>query len=285
VKTASIKHDKWYIECIPDDGARISLLRYAGYDLLTTAPVDFKAPAADYGEYEKRPVYGYDDCFPSVDACIHPTGNYQIRDHGQLCWLKWNVISEADKLICSTECKNPNISFTRILKPGKDEINWKYNILNNSDKVLEFLLVVHPLMPLQEITRIQVPGFRSVSREGQPGKLNICTPSELNVHLLSISKSKFEMLYIEEVKEGRILLGFKNRINLVIEYDFTQFPTIGIWWNNSGYPDEPGRRRSECAFEPISGINSNLAQTYRTGRYLNVGAHDTFEWNIYWKIG
>ena len=75
-----------------------------------------------------------------------------------------------------------------------------------------------------------------------------------------------------------------NGINLLMEYDRALFPTIGIWWNNSGYPDENGLRRSECAFEPISGINSNLEETYRYGRYLNIGAFDAFEWNIYWKV-
>jgi hypothetical protein len=284
MKTVSVNYGKWDIKCIPDDGARISVLRYAGYDLLTKAPADFKPPSADYGEFEKRPVYGYDDCFPTVDACTHPTGNYQIRDHGQLCWLKWHVTSVDGRLICSADCDMPKIRFTRTLETGKDEINWKFNILNDSGGPIEFLMVVHPLMPLHEISCIMVPAFRSAALEGSSEKLNINNPSELNEFLLNSVKGSFVMLYLYDVNEGKVMLGFRNGVSLLMEYDPALFPTLGIWWNNSGYPDEEELRRSECAFEPISGINSNLEETYRNGRYLKLGAADTFDWNIRWRI-
>ena len=83
--------DNWHIEYIPDDGARIAALRYAGHDLLSSPPVSFRSPERFYGEYETRPVYGYDDCFPTVDPCLCPGGEYQYRDHGELCWQQWNT--------------------------------------------------------------------------------------------------------------------------------------------------------------------------------------------------
>ena len=47
----------WHIQCIPEEGARISKLLYAGSNLLTTALPGFKPPDKFYGEYETRPVY------------------------------------------------------------------------------------------------------------------------------------------------------------------------------------------------------------------------------------
>ncbi len=45
----------------PDDGARIGRLSYKGMDLLTTPLEQKQVPAKDYGKFETRPVYGYDD--------------------------------------------------------------------------------------------------------------------------------------------------------------------------------------------------------------------------------
>jgi hypothetical protein len=74
----------WHVECLPEDGARISVLKYFGNDLLTPKTSCFKKPEKDYGEFELRPVYGYDDCFPTVDKCSYPEGNFECRDHGEL---------------------------------------------------------------------------------------------------------------------------------------------------------------------------------------------------------
>ena len=284
MNTTILKYENWHIECQPDDGARISVLRYAGYDLLTTAPVNFRAPATDFGEYEKRPVYGYDDCFPSVSACIHPTGKYKIRDHGLLCWLKWKVKTSVNSMICTTECDEPKVRFTRTLELTREAINWKFDISNHSDKSLEFLLVVHPLMPLHEITDVSVPGFKSISIRGDSGDVPAKNPSDLNRYLLKVDKGGYKMLYLLGVNAGRIKLGFRNGMNLVMEYDHSLFHALGIWWNNSGYPDEEGIRRSECAFEPVPGINSNLEETYKSGQYLCTGPDTSFEWNIIWRI-
>ncbi|NQT91889.1 MAG: hypothetical protein HQ559_03940, partial [Lentisphaerae bacterium] len=63
---------KWEVECVAGDGGRISRLSFAGRDLLTGPPADFRPPTLDYGTYEERPVYGYDDCLPTVVACEYP---------------------------------------------------------------------------------------------------------------------------------------------------------------------------------------------------------------------
>src|SRR5664279_3911135 len=70
----------WYVQCLPEDGARISVLRYEGQDLLTAIPSSFKAPDKFHGEYEIRPVYGYDDCFPTVESCLSLDKSIEYRD-------------------------------------------------------------------------------------------------------------------------------------------------------------------------------------------------------------
>jgi len=44
MKTLDAVIGKWFIQCIPEDGARISVLQYEGIDLLTGSPSSFKPP-------------------------------------------------------------------------------------------------------------------------------------------------------------------------------------------------------------------------------------------------
>jgi len=83
----SFRFKHWFVRYAPSDGGRIGILRYKGIDLLTTAPDCFKPPLEDFGAYELRPVYGYDDCFPSVSACRYPGLTWEVPDHGEVCWL------------------------------------------------------------------------------------------------------------------------------------------------------------------------------------------------------
>ncbi len=284
MKTININFEDWQIECIPDDGARISVLRYAGFDLLTTKPLAFKAPVKDYGEYETRPVYGYDDCFPSVSACKHPVENFFIRDHGQLCWLKWDVKVEGHRLICSTECDEPNVRFTRTLEFLKSSVNWKFDIENKTGKSLDFIHVIHPLMPLGDITKVDVPGFKTVFERENLKLTSIVNSSDLNDQLLKIKPGNFQMLFLSELNDGFIILSYQNKLKLKMSFDHKVFPTLGVWWNNSGYPAEQGLERCECAFEPVPGTNSNLESTYNDGVYLSVEPDKVFSWECKWKI-
>jgi hypothetical protein len=274
----------WHIQCIPEDGARISVLKYAGHDLLTANQPAFKPPERFYGEYETRPVYGYDDCFPTVDQCIYPNEQFECRDHGELCWMKWQVKLESNKLICHVDCLKPKVNFKRTLEFIGSSLKWEFEVFNISDTMLAFLHVMHALMPLKEIQCIKLPGFNKIIDDINAVGLDLKEAKDIAEHLLDLKSGTFEMLLLKDVKKGLIHLGFKNGLTLKIDYNIELFPTIGIWWNNSGYPDEEGLQRAECAFEPIPGINSNLEQSFADGTCLQVEPGKTLNWEINWNI-
>jgi len=274
----------WYLQCIPKDGARISVLRYEGQDLLTANPPSFKVPDKIHGEYESRPVYGYDDCFPTVDPCIYPDNQQEGRDHGELCWLEWDVQVEGNKLICSVDCLHPNVTFSRILDFAGNKLSWFFQIENTSATKLDFLHVMHPLLPLGQIRSIELPGYSSCFDEINLHELPLKFPLQVSGHLIEVESGFYEMLLLKNIDAGSVKLGFQNNTNLRISFDNKLFPTLGIWWNNAGYPDEAGLRRTECAFEPIPGTCSNLSKSFNDGSYLSVEPGKTLTWIIEWEI-
>ena len=277
-------YGSWEVECLPEDGARISSLKYKGYELLTTAPSSFTSPREDYGEFETRPVYGYDDCFPSCDECIYPELDFKCRDHGQLCWENWDVTQTNNGILCSIEIKEPSVRFTRSLKFTDDSVVWNFEVSNRTTKPLPFLHIMHPLMRLKEIINMELPGFVSIVDENKNVNLPLTSPSGVNIYLKLIKQGDFRMLLMEEIKEGRACITFKNGMILEIGFDPELFPTFGIWWNNSAYPNEDGIRRNECAFEPIPGTSSNLATSFNDGSFLMVEPEKTFDWKVKWEV-
>jgi hypothetical protein len=286
--TDKITHrfSRWELECLPDDGARLSVLRFAGRDLVTTCPADFRPPARDFGEYETRPVYGYDDCFPSIRACAVPdVGWTQIRDHGELCWLKWDVRQSKSRLDCrTTSAVLPTVSFRRSILFADESLTWEFEVSNAGDSPVPFQHVMHPLIPLDQIADVQLPEFESVVDENEGGVLNLATPRECMDFLLGKPRGTATMLLLQHVHAGRATLMFKGGLSLEMEFSAELFPTFGVWWNHVGYPDEHGGLRMECAFEPMPGHTSSLAEVLQRGGQLTVEPHGRTTWNITWKM-
>lgn len=283
-KVIRADYGSWEVECLPEDGARISSLKYKGYELLTKAPSSFTPPRENYGEYETRPVYGYDDCFPSCDECNYPILNFKCRDHGQLCWEKWEVNNTTNALICLVETKEPLVKFTRLLKFTNDAVIWNFEVFNKTSKSLPFLHIMHPLMRLNQVQSIELPEFELIYDENNNINLPLTSPLSVNIYLRLIRLGDFRMLLMKRIKEGRARITFKNSVTLEINFDPELFPTFGIWWNNSAYPNEEGIRRNECAFEPIPGTSSHLEKSYSDGSYLNVLPGQTFSWSVNWSM-
>jgi hypothetical protein len=275
---------KWHIECLPEDGGRISVMRYDGCDLLTSPPSSFTKPEKDWGEYENRPVYGYDDCFPTVDPCNYPGENFRCRDHGEVCYLEWRIVRYGNRIDCSTDCPRPRVSLSRNLIFQDNTLTWNFKINNLSDKALSFLHIMHALIPLHEIKSIELPSFAQAVDENKPARPALKNPGAVNTRLLSLEKGNYLMLILHGMNSGNIGLVFGNGMNLNIEYDKVMFPSLGIWWNNGGYPCDEGIKRSECAFEPIPGTCSNLEKSYNDGVCLNAEPFGNVAWKIKWTI-
>ncbi len=274
----------WKIECMPWDGARISLLQYKGTDLLTKSFQTFRPPEKNYGEYEIRPVFGYDDCFPTVDPCVYPSGFFECRDHGELCWNRWQARFTDNVLYCYTKCCKPKVTFRRSLEFTENAISWQFEVFNLSGDDLPFLHVMHALMPLTAIGDIGFPGFGSLVDESTGDDTGLKSPEEVRDFLLSLDRGSYRMLLLRNINRDYITVGFRNSLKLRIDFPSDLFPTLGVWWNNAGYPDEEGLRRNECAFEPIPGTCSNLSKSFTEGAYLKIQPGKSLKWEITWKI-
>jgi len=275
--------DNWHIEYTPDDGARIVALKYADRDLFTSATVPFRQPDRFYGEYETRPVFGYDDCFPTVDQCTYPVGYFECRDHGELCWQPWDTGVNGSSLICSTDCLNPAVNFKRTLSFEGNRLRWQFEVTSLSADRVVFLHVMHALLPLDKIADLTLPDCGRISDENNALEPVLISSDDAGKYLKSSQRGSFSMLLLKDITDGAVKIRFSDGLTLAIDFDKELFPTLGIWWNNGGYPDG-GLLRTECAFEPIPGTCSDLSKSFKDGVVLSVEPGGKMGWEIIWTV-
>lgn len=275
----------WDVECLPADGARLGALRFEGQDLLTGRPTTFRPPSSDYGRYETRRVYGYDDCFPTVDGCVYPgSRTFQVPDHGELCWLGWHVAAGDGRLDCRVASELLPVVFRRSMIFDDSSLRWQFEVANAGDERVRFLHVMHALMAPDRIVGLKLPAFAEAYDEMNDTALGAETPEEIAEGLLACGPRTARMLLLRRVAAGRVTLVLRNGLRLQIEFPPDLFGTLGIWWNRAGYPDEDGRRRVECALEPIPGTCSSLAGSVADGACLSVEPKGRLEWTIVWEM-
>jgi hypothetical protein len=275
--------EKWHIEYTPADGARITTLKYDGNDLLTSKTTGFRPPSRFYGEYETRPVFGYDDCLPTVDQCTYPGGEYNVRDHGELCWQKWKTQIKEKSLICSADCLHPAVNFKRILTFEEKRLIWRFEVTGLAQERSVFLHVMHALLPLDKIKLVEFPECSLIFDEIKSGETGLKSSAELGEYLRAFQSGSFAMLLLKKIADGLVKVRFSNGLFLEIGFEKNLFPTLGIWWNNGGYPEE-GQLRTECAFEPIPGTCSDLSKSFSDGVFLSVEPGEKLCWEVTWTV-
>lgn len=270
---------------MPDDGARIRRLAFRGQDLLTAPPHIFRPPRKHHGQYEKRPVYGYDDCFPTVDPCPYPVGGRPLPDHGELCWLKADCFTFQNGLRCVFVSRLLPFVFERELVFNGNRLTWIFTAINTGPAALPFIHVMHPLMPVSRVRKVDLPSFAEIVDEPAGRKLGLKKAIDVEKKLSSSQTGRAHMFLLRGVKEGFFRIHFRDGLNLSVSYDRKIFPTLGIWWNRRGFPDEKGLARDECALEPIPGAWSSLKSAAESGKCLSIPSRRAFIWRIEWRVG
>ncbi len=282
--TETLSAGKWFVECLPEDGGRISRLSYDGVELLTAPPTGTAAIVPEgAGPFERKPVYGYDDCLPTVDACVFPRDGKPAGDHGLLVYLPWQVSTAPGRMTCRVECSRLEARFTRELRFEGRTLTWRFEIVNDGGEDLPFLHVMHGLMPLHDVTAIEFPEFDEVVDEGTDRSVCSNAPGKLARHLLEAPAGYAKTLLVRGMKSGEVTATFRGRVALRMTQPVDLLPNSAIWWNKTGWPGGAGKGRSECAFEPLAGRYSTIDRSAKTGRTQVVRAGRKEAWVVTWE--
>ena len=190
------------VTVIPEFGGKIASIQIGGLELLQP-PLSPIAPRTQTMAFDDADASGWDECLPSVAACVAETnaGAAQIPDHGDLWrveWEKQGPATSANKdgspatragireqglgrdaktessLTLLGECFSLPLELERTLALSETARGWRlsldYLLKNTGQYSVPWSWAAHPLFVAEKGDRIELPkSIRSLRLEGSGG--------------------------------------------------------------------------------------------------------------------
>lgn len=187
---------------------------------------------------------GWDEIFPSVDACriTTPNGEALVPDHGDLVQMPWRVLSSsAEHLEMEVEGRSLPFLFRRRLELNGTRIQFYYRVENRADFAFPWLWCAHPLVPLDSDLALEAgAAFRVLYASGAAGHLQGCEASWNE--LPPRSERWAAKLFSEKGALSQVRVRKGNGASLDLSWNAVDIPYLGLWVNNGGW--------SGCGSEP-----------------------------------
>ncbi len=244
---------------------------------------------------------GYDDMFPTIDVCHYeefPWEGIQLPDHGEVWALDWDVVVEDSALAASVHgVRLPYRLRRRMSCPDEGHLRMDYLLENLSPMDLSYLWSAHPMLLVEEGSRIEVPegcerARPILSLSGRLGGYGAeftwprWTDRQGNNHDLSVIRSPRtgdveKYFFTNRLKEGWCRLRHpSNGATLNFEWPAEQLPYFAVVIDEAG-----SGPRFYCLLEPCSAPFDRLdfARKYTSESF--VAAHSTRSWHLVWGLG
>ena len=300
---------------VPALGGKIASLHLGGREWLWTSDViaprvpDEALRADDAASYvEVADTGGYDECFPTVGACVVPGdvagfGGLRLPDHGEL-WSQQpsvDVASAADgeQVTLTWTGRRMPYEFERTVRvDGDGRVVLRYAATNRGDAPLPFLWSAHPLLPLTARTRVHLP---------RGARLRVDAAHGLGAHeagadhawpAVRVDGAPVDVSHPAAVGDGyacKLFLDLpagpvvaaveEDDARLEVAMDGGEVTHFGLWLNNGGWtPFAGGRPYRNLAFEPCIGAPDSLADAlgrWDAAAWLAPG--ETRRWTLAWR--
>lgn len=274
---------------LPEHGGKVASLVYRPQNwelLFQNSKGGFREASRgdDFSDYE---ACGFDDAFPTVDACEVQLGGRTVQypDHGEL-WSAAFTAEACGETLC-LRWQSPELGYTyeKQLRLVEDRLVCTYRIHNPGTEPLPALWVCHCLVHCEPDMRILMPlevtqvenTFTSdwlgqaeatlsyPKAQGPRGALDLQTmPTDGALKYYAASA----------VKEGCCRYEYPvSHMAAQLEYDSAMLPYLGFWATGGGY-----RSDVNCALEPANGYYDNIDNARRHNACPVLNPEET--WNF-----
>ena len=231
-------------EFLPDPGGKmVSLIgKRTGYEFLVQRPNSTYREQPFAGVYVDGECSGFDDMFPTIDACAcenAPWQGVELADHGEVWSLPWDVVSaNAHSVTMAVHgFRFPYRLEKRIALTESGSLRFDYELTNLSPFDFEYLWAGHLMLNLEECAKVSLPDD---CRE----MVTILSNSGLNfgdVHRWPYLKDANGETYRADIARSKDVKGFEK-------YYFTQPLKQG--WCALEYPDQ--QKKIQISFSAVT---------------------------------
>jgi hypothetical protein len=250
-------------------GARITSLksRSSGREWLAQARgVGAMQPA--YGvRFTDTDHCGWDEMFPSVDACAYPVDPFaglDVVDHGELWSLAWDTVEASEKRIAQrVRSQRFGYSFERALDLEGSTLRASYTVaLDEVESApLPLLWALHPQFAMGDGSRVELSGVHAYVLDTSDAAEVHCVEwlGDLEIER-DVDLGCDRMIYVapdEQVGAARIV--DRDGATLRLTWDRSFAPYLGVWIDHGRFTD--GR---VVAIEPTNGFFDDLARAHQS---------------------
>jgi galactose mutarotase-like enzyme len=260
---------------------------------------EFRQPS--YGSlWEKWDRCGWDELFPSIDACSYPVDpwtNVQIPDHGEVWAMPWacNKVSDLEMHGAVQGRQLPYRLEKQMILNG-NQVHFSYRLTNLSEHDMPFLWAPHPIIAATESMRICLPPsanqiVTTVSLDQRLGKWGMehAWPVLIGENGTQVVINKMparnsgvaDKFYVKSpLQEGWCsVVEEATGEQFKFIFDVKMIPFLAFWVNGGGWNDH-----YHLAMEPATGYLDNLSIAHAWDSCAFVPGGGVKEWELTLEI-
>ncbi|NOZ72026.1 MAG: hypothetical protein GXP38_08935 [Chloroflexi bacterium] len=248
------------------------------------------------GDYVDGECTGFDDMFPTIDACYYdrfPWQGVKMADHGEVWSLPWRHQVDGEKLYFAVHGVRFPYELEKWISFREDSIlHLDYRLTNLSSFDFDFLWAAHMMINIEEGTELVLPdGVESIigtlSFTGNLGTYGDEFAWPVGI-LPDGSKKDFRWLQPKSAKDaykyyvkGRMPEGWcglkyhQSDFSLRLAFPVAQVPYLGILVNEGGWRDYYNIFLEPCT----TSFDRPDAARYR-GQTATVRGGAIYEWHL-----
>lgn len=287
-------------EVVPELGARVISLRDLRRDrewlLRGTPPTASEARgwSAEGAVFGGRESFGWDECLPTVSVCadpLDPAGG-PLRDHGDQWATAAKVVDDDPRdprwIESSWGSSRWRYDLTRRMSfVADDSLLVEYSLANHAAHPLPLLWSMHPVLPLEPGTLIEITGVDSVRGTwangislDEPDRVEWPVARLVGGAALDLSRTRSDAGWAAKLyamTSHPVAAVRADGARLEFDWDREFAPAVGIWLSCGGWPPS-GPPVQQMAIEPTTSPDDDLASALvaRRARHIEPGGRLTW---------
>ena len=269
------------VRIIPSVGGKISSIynKEKEFELLFQNKENVYKRANLYDDFSTYDASGFDDAFPTIDACSVRVGEKEILypDHGDI-WSGAFSYEVIDHVVCLNYSSSIlEYEYTKKIELTDSGLSIEYDIKNTGTHLMPCIWAMHCLINCEEDMRFIFPSKASEVLNvmenktlGDVGQVLSLTDQLRTVE--SAAANDMKKYYLNgKVNEGCCGAYYPSKdITYKVHYDKNVLPYLGIWITEGGF-----RGDYNCALEPATGFYDNTEQAIKNNTACHLKSNET----------
>lgn len=293
----TVESDFISAQFLPSIGSKMCSLVYKplNRELMVQRPNEKYLLQPYDGDYIAGECSGFDEMFPSIDACYYESYPWQgakIPDHGEVWSIKWDHHIQNEQLSMSTYGVRFPYKLDKVVSfTSPQTLHTKYTLTNLSDFDFDFMWAAHTMINLEEGVELVLPsGVKSVNSVSPDGSVGTYgeeaawpqfhtadgTLRDLS-QLRPPSTNKAEKYFIKgKMPEGWCALRYhQSSFTLALSFPVETVPYLAVLPNEGGW-----QGIYNIFLEPATATFDRIDFARKRQQCSTVRAHSTYEWHI-----